>query len=217
MLKGVLNGCKNMTFPDKKFPNIKEYTDEYFNNYSEAAASLDISKLEQAAEVLLKAYQSKKTLYVCGNGGSASISNHLACDHGKLVATDTNLCPRIHSLASNVEVLTAIANDISYDEVFVNQLKLLADVGDVVMTVSSSGDSENIVRVAKWAHDFGLDVISLTGFSGGRSAKIATVNIHVEADNYGIIEDVHQSIMHLLGQYIRQSHMDETVITDRRF
>ena len=72
-----------MTFPDKKFLNIKEYTNEYFNNYSEAAASLDISKLEQAAEVLLKAYQSKSTLYVCGNGGSASISNHLACDHGK--------------------------------------------------------------------------------------------------------------------------------------
>jgi phosphoheptose isomerase len=85
------------------------------------------------------------------------------------------------------------------------------------MTVSSSGDSENVVLAAKWAREFGLDVIAMTGFSGGRTAKIASVNLHVNGDNYGIIEDVHQSLMHLLGQYLRQSLMDENLVQERKF
>jgi len=206
-----------MTFPNTKFSDISGYTDAYFEQYAKASASVDRIKLAQASDILLVAYSESKTLYVCGNGGSASISNHLACDHGKLLATDTDLLPRVHSLATNIEVITAIANDISYDEIFIHQLKLVADPGDVVMTVSSSGDSENVVRTAEWAREFGLDVISMTGFSGGRTAKAATVNLHVEADNYGIIEDVHQSLMHLLGQFMRQSQMDEKLIQRRRF
>jgi D-sedoheptulose 7-phosphate isomerase len=206
-----------MTFPKTRFSNISGYTDAYFEQYAKASASVDRIKLAQASDILLVAYSASKTLYVCGNGGSASISNHLACDHGKLLATDTDLLPRVHSLATNIEVITAIANDISYDEIFIHQLKLVADPGDVVMTVSSSGDSENVVRTAEWAREFGLDVISMTGFSGGRTAKAATVNLHVEADNYGIIEDVHQSLMHLLGQFMRQSQMDEKLIQQRRF
>jgi phosphoheptose isomerase len=206
-----------MTFPKTKFSEISGYTDAYFEQYAKASASVDRIKLAQASDILLVAYSASKTLYVCGNGGSASISNHLACDHGKLLATDTDLLPRVHSLATNIEVITAIANDISYDEIFIHQLKLVADPGDVVMTVSSSGDSENVVRTAEWAREFGLDVISMTGFSGGRTAKAATVNLHVEADNYGIIEDVHQSLMHLLGQFMRQSQMGEKLIQQRRF
>ena len=206
-----------MTFPDTKFTDISAYSDAYFEQYAKASASVDRGKLAEAAEILLTAYRASKTLYVCGNGGSASISNHLACDHGKLLATDTDLLPRVQSLATNVEVITAIANDISYDEVFIHQLKLVADPGDVVMTVSSSGDSENVVRAAIWARDFGLDVISMTGFSGGRTAEAASVNLHVDGDNYGIIEDVHQSLMHMLGQFLRQSLMDENLIQQRKF
>lgn len=206
-----------MTFPDSKFSDISSYTDAYFEQYATASASVDRAKLAEAAEILLNAYRASKTLYVCGNGGSAAISNHLACDHGKLLATDTDLLPRVQSLATNIEVITAIANDISYDEVFIHQLKLAADPGDVVMTVSSSGDSENVVRAASWAREKGLEVISMTGFSGGRTAEVASVNLHVEGDNYGIIEDVHQSLMHLLGQYMRQSLMDENLIQQRKF
>ncbi len=168
-----------MTFPKTKFSEISGYTDAYFEQYAKASASVDRIKLAQASDILLVAYSASKTLYVCGNGGSASISNHLACDHGKLLATDTDLLPRVHSLATNIEVITAIANDISYDEIFIHQLKLVADPGDVVMTVSSSGDSENVVRTAEWAREFGLDVISMTGFSGGGTAKTATVTLTV--------------------------------------
>ncbi len=206
-----------MTFPDKKFIDIASYSDAYFEQYAKASASVDRKKLAEAAILLQQAYGAKKKLYVCGNGGSASISNHLVCDHGKLIATDTDLLPRTESLATNIEVITAIANDISYDEVFVYQLKIAADPGDVLMTVSSSGDSENVVRAASWARENGLDVISMTGFSGGRTANLASVNLHVDGDNYGIIEDVHQSLMHLLGQYMRQSEMDESLIQQRKF
>ena len=165
----------------------------------------------------MKARKSKSNIFVFGNGGSAAISNHLACDHGKLLATDTDLQPKVQSLSTNIEVLTAIANDISYDQVFVHQLKLLANSGDVVMTVSSSGDSENVVQVAKWAREFGLEVISMTGFSGGRTASISSVNLHVNGDNYGIIEDIHQSLMHLMGQYLRQFMMDEDLVKQKNF
>ena len=85
------------------------------------------------------------------------------------------------------------------------------------MTVSSSGDSENVVQVAKWAREFGLEVISMTGFSGGRTASISSVNLHVNGDNYGIIEDIHQSLMHLMGQYLRQFMMDEDLIKQKNF
>ena len=206
-----------MTFPDTKFSDIAAYSDAYFKQYVEASSSIDQTKLAKAADILLNAYKNLKTLYVCGNGGSASISNHLACDHGKLLATDTDLKPRVQSLSTNIEVITAIANDISYDQVFVHQLKLSANPGDILMTVSSSGDSENVVQAAQWAREFGLEVISMTGFSGGRTAKISNVNLHVDGNNYGVIEDVHQSLMHLLGQYLRQLLMDEELIQKRKF
>ena len=206
-----------MTFPHLKYSSPDKYADAYFEQYAKAASSIDSGKLADCIAILKKTYENNHTLYVCGNGGSAAISNHLACDHGKLLATDTDLLPRVHSLAANVEVITAIANDISYDEVFVHQLRLLASAEDVVMTVSSSGNSENVVRAAAWAKDAGLEVIALTGFDGGRTANLATVNLHVTGDNYGVIEDVHQSLMHLMGQFLRHARMPENLIRDREF
>ena len=133
------------------------------------------------------------------------------------MATDTGLLPHIESLATNVEVITAIANDISYDEVFVHQLRLSAAPGDLLLTISASGDSENVVKAASWSRENSIDVISLTGFDGGRTAEIATINLHVDGDNYGVIEDMHQSLMHLMGQYIRQNRMSEDLIPSSKF
>jgi len=206
-----------MTFPDQKFSDIAGYSDAYFEKLKAAAASVDREKLSQAATTLEKAYGNGATIYVCGNGGSAAISNHLVCDHLKLIRTDTNLVPRVVSLSATIETITAIANDISYDDVFVYQIESLGRKGDVLITVSSSGDSENVVRAAGWARDNGLTVISLTGFNGGRTADIAETHLHVEGDNYGVIEDVHQSLMHILAQYIRQKQMTEPLIQERKF
>lgn len=206
-----------MTFPDSRFADAASYADSYFSETEKAAASVDRDKLRQAADVLVGNYSAGGMLFSCGNGGSAAIANHLVCDHCKLVRTDTDLTPRIVSLSTTIEIITAISNDISFDEIFVYQLRTLAKPGDVLITISSSGDSENIVRAALWARENEIPVISMTGFSGGRSAEIADVNLHVSADNYGVIEDTHQSLMHILAQYIRQAHMDMNLIAERKF
>jgi D-sedoheptulose 7-phosphate isomerase len=206
-----------MTFPDEKFPTVSGYADAYFGRVGKAQASVDRTKLGQALGILDAAYERGATLYVCGNGGSASISNHLVCDHSKGGQTDTDLRPKVVSLATNIEVITAIANDIAFDDVFVYQLRTLAEKGDVLLTISASGDSENVVRAAEWAKKNGLPVIAFTGFDGGRTAKLADVNLHVDGDNYGVVEDTHQSLMHILAQYVRLSRMRDETIKKRKF
>jgi phosphoheptose isomerase len=113
--------------------------------------------------------------------------------------------------------LTAIANDIRFEEIFVYPLRTLARPGDVLVTISSSGDSENVVRALAWARDNDVDTIALTGFSGGRCGVLAETHVHVQGDNYGVIEDVHQSVMHILAQYLRQSGMTEEAIASAKF
>ena len=206
-----------MTFPDKIYKTAGAFSRAYFDGLNNAARSVDHHRLDQAVQILSTAYNTRKTVFSCGNGGSAAISNHLHCDHLKGVQTDTNIRPRVISLSSTVETITAIANDISYDDVFLYQLQTMADEGDVLITISSSGNSENVVKAAKWARENGLHVIALTGFSGGRTAALAHVNLHVDCDNYGIIEDVHQSLMHILAQYIRMMHMPVELMDERKF
>ena len=196
---------------------MEAFSEAYFEQFMKARQSVDGDKLAEAAALLSSAYERRASVFSCGNGGSAAISNHLHCDHMKGCQTDTSLKPRIISLSSTIETITAIANDISYDEVFAYQLKTMAEPGDVLVSISSSGDSENVVRACAWAKDNGLQVISLTGFDGGRTRELASVNLHVSGDNYGVIEDIHQSLMHILAQYIRMEKMDESLIPERKF
>lgn len=206
-----------MTFPDEKYANLPSFCDAYFARLAAAHASVDRAKLAEAGERLASAYARGATLYVCGNGGSAAIANTFVCDHAKLVQTDTDLKPRVVSLAANVPMITAIANDLSYDDVFLYQLQGAAKEGDVLLTVSASGDSENVVRAAQWGREHGLEVIAFTGFAGGRTAQAAHVNVHAQGDNYGVVEDTHQSLMHILAQYIRMTRMAPALIAERKF
>jgi len=206
-----------MTFPDKTFSAVGDFATAYFEASAVAAASVDPEKLAEAAALLGEAYESGAMVFSCGNGGSAAISNHLTCDHLKGTQTDTDLLPRVVSLSTTIETITAIANDFSYDDIFIYQLRTLANEGDVLVTISSSGDSENVVRACQWAKDNGVSVIAMTGFDGGRSADLADVNLHVEGDNYGVLEDAHQSLMHILSQFIRHERMDEALIKSRKF
>jgi phosphoheptose isomerase len=114
----------------------------------------------------------------------------MQCDQVKGLRTGTDLNPRFVSLSSNVEVLTAIANDLAYEHVYAYQLESHAEPGDVLVAVSSSGRSANIMKALTWARDNGLATIALTGFSGGGARTIADVAIHVDSTNYGIIEDL---------------------------
>ncbi len=204
-------------FPSEPFASAGDYVAAYREAVARAWASLDRQALDRAAALLDDAIRTAKFIYACGNGGSAAISGHLQCDMLKGVQTDTALRPRVISLASPLELVSAIANDIGYDEVFVYQLRTLAAPGDVLITISASGNSENIVRAVEWARRHGVRTIAMTGFSGGRSARLADVNLHVAADNYGVVEDLHQSLMHCLSQFLRQRAMRPELVRQARF
>ena len=204
-------------FPIAPYTNAASYFDAYADEMSRAAKTIDPEAFDRAAAILLEAYASGARMFSCGNGGSASIANHVQCDHVKGVRTATDLTPQVLSLSTNVELLTAIANDIGYDNVFVYQLQSQSCLGDVLMAISSSGRSPNIVQALTWARDHGLRTIAVTGFDGGAAKTLAEVSIHVECTNYGIIEDLHQAIMHALAQYIRQSRMSADAISTTAF
>jgi phosphoheptose isomerase len=200
-------------FPITPYASGASYFGAYAEEISRAGQTIDLDAFDRAAGILLEAYARGARAFSCGNGGSASIANHLQCDHLKGVRTATDLAPHVMSLSTNVELLTAIANDTGYENVFVYQLQAQADPGDVLVAVSSSGRSPNIVRALSWARDHGLRTIALTGFDGGAARAVAEVAVHVDSTNYGIIEDLHQAIMHALAQYIRQSRMTAAAIS----
>jgi phosphoheptose isomerase len=204
-------------FPVAPYPSTASYFDAYADELFRAAKTIDPATLDQAAAILLEAYARDARTFSCGNGGSAAVANHMQCDHVKGVRTTTDLTPRVLSLSTNVELLTAVANDLGYENVFVYQLESQARPGDVLIAVSSSGRSPNIVRALRWARDQGLRTIALTGFDGGAAKITAEVAVHVECANYGIIEDLHQAIMHALAQHIRQSRMTADAISTNVF
>jgi phosphoheptose isomerase len=200
-------------FPVAAFASAASYFDAYAEEMARAAKTIHPEAIDRAAAILLEAYTCGARMFSCGNGGSASIANHVQCDHVKGVRTATDLAPQVLSLSTNVELLTAIANDIGYENVFIYQLQSQSRPGDVLMAVSSSGRSLNIVHALTWARDHGLRTIAITGFGGGPARDVAEVSIHTECTNYGIVEDLHQAIMHALAQYIRHSRMDADVIS----
>ena len=205
------------TFPEKPYQTIGAYYDDYLGQLARAGASIDRGKLAQAGEILNKTFQRGAWLYVCGNGGSAAIANYLLCDFAKGIQTDTEILPRVISLSANLELITAIANDIAFEDCFVYQLRTAARPGDVLLTISSSGDSENVVRAMQWANANDVQTISLSGFDGGRTARESEVNIHVAGENYGVVEDTHQSLMHVFSQFLRQARMSESLIAAQKF
>ena len=204
-------------FPDAPYTRAGWYLGAYVEETARAASSIDPASLDRAAAILLQAYTSGAGVFSCGNGGSASIANHLQCDHVKGVRTATDLAPRVVSLSASIELITAIANDMAYEDVFVYQLQSQSGPGDGLIAISSSGRSPNIVRALTWARDHGLRTIALTGFDGGAAKSVAEVAIHVGGTNYGVIEDLHQAIMHALAQYIRQSRMTAAAISTSVF
>ena len=216
---GLLTGPEGQPphFPEHQFDRADTFGGAYTAELFRAFGTIDFDRISRAADILIGAYSRDAAVFVCGNGGSASIANHLQCDHVKGVRNGTGLVTRVYSLSTNVELLSAIANDLSYDEIFEYQLQSQARPGDVLIAVSSSGRSPNIVRALDWARANSVQTIALTGFEGGQAKRRATVAIHVDAANYGIVEDTHQGCMHLLAQYIRQSRMASDVFAAQTF
>jgi D-sedoheptulose 7-phosphate isomerase/D-glycero-D-manno-heptose 1,7-bisphosphate phosphatase len=204
-------------FPAHRYVDAADYLTAYADLTMSGWQSIDHSAVRRAAEVLLRTYTDGREVFVCGNGGSAAIADHLECDHVKGVSTGTELSPHVRSLAANVSLLTAIANDFAYDEVFAFPLVRLSRAGDVLLTISSSGNSPNIIKAIECALARGLATIALTGFDGGAARQLAEISIHVDVANYGVVEDIHQGIIHVLAQYLRQSRIDPADFGTVRF
>jgi histidinol-phosphate phosphatase family protein len=214
---GSLHTDPTPAFPAHPYDDAGVFGTAYSAELHSALRTIDPSRLHAAAALLNDGHDRDATIFACGNGGSASIANHLQCDHVKCVGQGTDLRTRVFSLSTNVELFSAIANDNGYEHVFEHQLASIARPGDLLIAVSSSGRSPNIVRALEWASAHGMETIALTGFTGGRSRELADVSIHVESCNYGIVEDAHQACMHLLAQYVRQSRMTAEAVAASTF
>jgi histidinol-phosphate phosphatase family protein len=205
------------SFPARQYPDGASFGLDYAAELARALGSVDMAQIAAAGTLLNEAHDRGGTVFACGNGGSASIANHLQCDHVKGVRNGTDLHARVFSLSTNIELFSAIANDHGYDTVFEYQLESLARPGDVLLAISSSGRSPNILRALEWAHHHDVHTVALTGFSGGAARELADVAIHVRSENYGIVEDAHQACMHLLAQFVRQSRMTPDAVAANTF
>ncbi len=168
-------------------------------------ASIDHDEFKKAAELIWMTSLSnhRNNIYTIGNGASAAIAQHWACDYTK-GCKKGGLRPRVISLAANIPLMTAIANDISYDDVYSFQLDALGQEGDVLVAISSSGNSPNVVKAIETAKSLKIKTIALTGFSrDNKCAQLADISIHVDIPEYEATEDVHQAIMHMIAKYIR--------------
>lgn len=174
-------------------------TSDYYRGFVKALNTIDLTQVEKAADFLKKA----TFIFVGGNGGSAAIAEHLTCDIQKGCRAKRNL--PVHSLSSNLPLISAIANDIGYEHIFSHQLDSWSPTtNDVVVLISSSGNSPNIIEAAKYASTRS-HVIGLTGFDGGKLRELADIPIHVDSNDYGHIEDCHSHIMHTMAHWIKNS------------
>jgi D-sedoheptulose 7-phosphate isomerase len=180
--------------------------DEHIDKIVHAFNSIDMKALEKAAELIwiTSISNHRNNIYTIGNGASAAIAQHWACDYTKGCKRG-GLRPRVISLAANIPLMTAISNDIGYDEVYAFQLEALGQPDDVLIAISSSGNSPNVVEALEMAKVLQIKTIALTGMSpDNKAAQLADISIHVDCDEYEATEDVHQAIMHMIAKYLRR-------------
>jgi D-sedoheptulose 7-phosphate isomerase len=187
---------------------IDLYVRSYVADLTWTMAEIDRAALGRVIALLLDARAAGRQVLLAGNGGSAAAASHMACDLGKGTVDFGNPAFtrfRVISLADNNALITAIGNDLGYDEIFSEQLKMLMQPGDVVIFISSSGNSPNLVRAAEHARAHGATTVGLLGFGGGKLAPMMDVPLVVSSRNYGITEDFHMSVQHIYTQYLRRA------------
>ena len=183
--------------------SILHFIDSYFQEVIKCIVLLEKQPIEQMIEMIMEAYRNDKKIYILGNGGGASTASHMACDLGKgtLARIYDRNEKRLHvlSLTDNVALITAYANDISYDDIFIQQLRNLVERDDVVIAISGSGNTKNVINAISYVKKVGARTIGLTGFNlGGKLAQIVDLAIIIKTDHYGPLEDIHMMIGHLV-------------------
>ena len=182
---------------------------EHFANYSmrlqEVLAAADWSSVYKLAEAMLESWQQGRRVFLCGNGGSAGNAIHLANDFLYGIAKTTGGGLRVMALSANSAVMTCLANDIGYDHIFSEQLAVQAQKGDLLIALSGSGNSGNILRVLEQAREMGVGSFAILGFSGGKSKQLADVAIHFPVDDMQIAEDLQLIVGHMVMQWLYSS------------
>ena len=180
------------------------FTEQYKQSLFEALNTIDLAKVEQAITWLKDARAAGRTIFTCGNGGSASTASHFATDMVKGASYGRDARFRIMALTDSLPTISAYANDVSFDAVFVEQLKNFAQPGDVLLGISGSGNSPNVLRAMEYANSIGCKTIGLTGRDGGKLAPMVGLNIQVPVPHMGRIEDGHMIIIHMIGYYFME-------------
>lgn len=191
--------------------NPKDFARGYLEYLGEIMARLDLDQIASFMDVLLQSRQRGARIFFMGNGGSAATASHFANDIA--IGTQSRLRPfRAMSLCDNLAVMTALANDHGYDQIFVRQLENLMDQGDVVVAISASGNSGNLLQAIEYANTHGGVTVGLTGFDGGKLGKMAQYQVHVPSNKgeYGPVEDIHMVLDHLVGAYLMLKVREES-------
>ena len=172
--------------------------EEYYAREKAAIDALDKAELNKAMNALLDAYERGATVYVFGNGGSSATASHMVCDFNKGTCYDLDKKFKMVCLNDNIPIMMAIANDDSFENVFVYQLKDRLKKEDLILAISGSGNSHNVVKAVDYAREVGAKIIAMTGYSGGKIDKVADYHLHVPADDMQITEDLHMVLDHCM-------------------
>lgn len=186
--------------------NLINHVSEYRNKLNNLFDEIDFDVLEQITATIVDAYKNDKTIYVAGNGGSAATASHYKVDFGFFVRYFKKKRIKVVSLTDHSPLMTAIGNDNSYEEVFTQQMQDYFNKGDVLIAISASGNSMNVVKAAEYANELGGTSIGLVGFEGGKlkdACKICLFTPNPKGD-YGPIEDLHMIVCHMLVSYLKE-------------
>ena len=183
---------------------LKDYLQDYVGRLTEILNKIDPEKLGQVVTTFIEAFKSGNTIYVVGNGGSAATASHMQADFRFFVRYFSKFRPKIIALTDNVPMITAIGNDNNFEDVFVEQMRGQFVAGDVLIAISASGNSPNLVKAAEYANELGGKTIAFVGFLGGKLNEISTVPLYTPnpKGDYGPIEDVHMILNHIIVNYL---------------
>lgn len=184
--------------------NTADIYSGYFNRLKETLDKIDTDSINNIVEILLQCREKEGTMYIFGNGGSAANASHIAGDFLKGISYGMDKRFKTHCLNDNVAGTTAITNDLSYDDIFIEQLRTYLSPGDVVIGISGSGNSENVIKAVKWARENGAITIGLTGYKGGRLINIAEYVLLVPINDMEITEDAHTIVFHAIKQEVNR-------------
>jgi phosphoheptose isomerase len=174
---------------------------DYAQALRQALDSVPEQSLKALHDMMLKCRRSGHHVYVAGNGGSAAIADHLCCDWLKGTHKANRPPLRVKSLMANGALLTALSNDFGYEKALAKHIEMVGQPGDLLVVISSSGNSANVIEAAKIAREKQMGVFGLVGFSGGALPNYCDHSIHIAVENYGVVEDAHQAIMHTIAQF----------------